>query len=219
MSLSHHPSEALLLDYALGSLAEGWSLAVAAHLSLCPMCRQQVAEMEALGGALMHDCPPAIAGDDLWQRVAARMDAPEGAREMAAAQRRPTSILPVPLRDYTGGDADYLAWRRLGLGAEQVVLKTRQPGTSARLLRIAPRQRVPAHGHAGLEVTIVLSGAFSDETGRYERGDFQELDGEIEHQLLVDGGEHCICLAVTDAPLRFEKFGRQISSATPRHSA
>ena len=78
MSLSHHPSEALLLDYALGSLAEGWSLAVAAHLSLCPMCRQQVAEMEALGGALMHDCPPAIAGDDLWQRVAARMDASEG---------------------------------------------------------------------------------------------------------------------------------------------
>ena len=50
MSLSHHPSEALLLDYALGSLAEGWSLAVATHLSLCPMCRQQVAEMEALGG-------------------------------------------------------------------------------------------------------------------------------------------------------------------------
>ena len=85
MSLSHHPSEALLLDYALGSLAEGWSLAVAAHLSLCPMCRQQVAEMEALGGALMHDCPPAIAGDDLWQRVAARMDAPEDAREVAAA--------------------------------------------------------------------------------------------------------------------------------------
>ena len=75
MSLSHHPSEALLLDYALGSLAEGWSLAVSAHLSLCPMCRQQVAEMEALGGALMHECPPAIAGDDLWQRVAARMDA------------------------------------------------------------------------------------------------------------------------------------------------
>ena len=201
MSLSHHPSEALLLDYALGSLAEGWSLAVAAHLSLCPMCRQQVAEMEALGGALMDDCPPAIAGDALWQRVAARMDALEGAREVAAA----------PLRDYTGGDADNLAWRRLGLGAEQVVLKTRQPGTSARLLRIAPGQRVPAHGHAGLEVTVVLSGAFSDETGRYGRGDFQELDGEIEHQPWVDGGEPCICLAVTDAPLRFKSLAAKLA--------
>ena len=211
MSLSHHPSEALLLDYALGSLAEGWSLAVAAHLSLCPMCRQQVAEMEALGGALMHDCPPAIAGDDLWQRVAARMDAPEGAREVAAAPPCATSILPAPLRDYTGGAADNLAWRRLGLGAEQVVLKPRQPGTSARLLRIAPGQRVPAHGHAGLEVTVVLSGAFSDETGRYGRGDFQELDGEIEHQPWVDGGEPCICLAVTDAPLRFKSLAAKLA--------
>ena len=211
MSLSHHPSEALLLDYALGSLAEGWSLAVAAHLSLCPMCRQQVAEMEALGGALMHDCPPAIAGDDLWQRVAARMDAPDGARKVAAAPPCATSILPAPLRDYTGGDADNLAWRRLGLGAEQVVLKTRQPGTSARLLRIAPGQRVPAHGHAGLEVTVVLSGAFSDETGRYGRGDFQELDGEIEHQPWVDGGEPCICLAGTDAPLRFKSLAAKLA--------
>ena len=211
MSLSHHPSEALLLDYALGSLAEGWSLAVAAHLSLCPMCRQQVAEMEALGGALMHDCPPAIAGDDLWQKVAARMDAPEVAREVAAAPPCATSILPAPLRDYTDGDADNLAWRRLGLGAEQVVLKTRQPGTSARLLCIAPGQRVPAHGHAGLEVTVVLSGAFSDETGRYGRGDFQELDGEIEHQPWVDGGEPCICLAVTDAPLRFKSLAAKLA--------
>ena len=211
MSLSHHPSEALLLDYALGSLAEGWSLAVAAHLSLCPMCRQQVAEMEALGGALMHDCPPAIAGDDLWQRVAAHMDAPEGAREVAAAPHCATSTLPAPLRDYAGGDADNLAWRRLGLGAEQVVLKTRQPGTSARLLRISPGQRVPAHGHAGLEVTVVLSGAFSDETGRYGRGDFQELDGEIEHQPWVDGGEPCICLAVTDAPLRFKSLAAKLA--------
>ena len=70
---------------------------------------------------------------------------------------------------------------------------------------------MPAHGHAGLEVTIVLSGAFSDETGRYERGDFQELDGEIEHQLLVDGGEHCICLAVTDAPLRFKSLAAKLA--------
>ena len=211
MSLSHHPSEALLLDYALGSLAEGWSLAVATHLSLCPLCRQEVAEMEALGGALMDDCPPTATGDDLWQQVMARLDAPATALDAPAPPPCATAILPAPLRGYTGADADQLTWRRLGLGAEQVVLKTRQPGTSARLLRIAPGQRVPAHSHAGLEVTVVLSGAFSDETGRYGRGDFQELSNEIEHQPRVDGGEPCICLAITDAPLRFKSLAAKLA--------
>ena len=72
---------------------------------------------------------------------------------------------------------------------------------------------MPAGGHAGLEVTIVLSGAFIDETGRYGRGDFQELVGEIEHQPWVDGGKPCICLAVTDAPLRFKRLGAKLTQA------
>ncbi|MAK77163.1 MAG: transcriptional regulator, partial [Nisaea sp.] len=49
------------------------------------------------------------------------------------------------------------------------------------------------------------------ETGRYGRGDFQELDGEIEHQPWVDGGEPCICLAVTDAPLRFKSLAAKLA--------
>ena len=70
---------------------------------------------------------------------------------------------------------------------------------------------MPAGGHAGLEVPIVLSGAFIAETGRYGRGDFQELVGEIEHQPWVDGGEPCICLAVTDAPLRFKSLAAKLA--------
>ena len=137
------------------------------------------------------------------------MDAPEGrARWRRAACA--TSILPAPLRDYTGGDADdgvAAAWpRRRASGSENPAARhvgafaAHRAGTA-----------VPAHGHAGLEVTVVLSGAFSDETGRYGRGDFQELDGEIEHQPWVDGGESCICLAVTDAPLRFKSLAAKLA--------
>ena len=59
MNIDHHPSEALLLDYASGALGEGWSIAIATHLALCPTCRQVVRDMEAIGAALMEGLKPA----------------------------------------------------------------------------------------------------------------------------------------------------------------
>ena len=60
MSAFHHPSDALLLDYATGYLGEGWSLAVATHVSMCSTCQESLAEMEAIGGAMLAaDVKPA----------------------------------------------------------------------------------------------------------------------------------------------------------------
>ena len=55
---SHHPGDTLLIDYAGGALCEGASLAVATHMAFCPACRHAVAEMEAIGGALLDDLEP-----------------------------------------------------------------------------------------------------------------------------------------------------------------
>ena len=65
---------------------------------------------------------------------------------------------------------------------------------------------MPAHTHRGLEFTLVLSGAFSDTTGRYARGDMQEADDSLDHQPWAEPGEDCICLAITEAPLRFKSL-------------
>jgi putative transcriptional regulator len=118
--------------------------------------------------------------------------------------------LPQPLRDYVGGDVDELSWQRLGLGAYQLLIPTGNAGTSARLLCIPAGRPVPAHSHGGLELTLVLAGAFSDATGQYGKGDFQEADENIEHQPHAAPGEDCICLAVTDAPLRFKSIAARL---------
>jgi putative transcriptional regulator len=55
-----------------------------------------------------------------------------------------------------------------------------------------------------------LCGAFSDTTGRYGRGDIQEADETLEHQPHAVAGEDCICLAVTDTPLRFSSFAARL---------
>ena len=65
MNIDHHPSEALLLDYASGALGEGWSVAIATHLALCPTCRQVVQDMEAIGAALMESLKPAPLSENL----------------------------------------------------------------------------------------------------------------------------------------------------------
>ena len=63
---------------------------------------------------------------------------------------------------------------------------------------------MPEHGHGGAELTLVLRGAFHDETGRYARGDVADLDETVEHQPVVtDAGGDCICLIASEKPERF----------------
>ena len=119
-------------------------------------------------------------------------------------------VFPEPLRGYIGGDLDRVPWRRLGLDVYQSVISTDDKQSVSRLLRIPTGKPVPTHSHGGLELTLVLCGAFSDETGHYGRGDFQEADETLEHQPHAVAGEDCICLVVTDAPLRFSSLAARM---------
>ena len=65
-----------------------------------------------------------------------------------------------------------------------------------------PRGSMPQHTHDGVESTIVLKGAFSDETGRYARGDVAIATADHDHAPVADASEECICFAVIDGPLR-----------------
>jgi putative transcriptional regulator len=78
------------------------------------------------------------------------------------------------------------------------------PEGSLRLLYIPPGRAVPDHGHNGLEMTLVLQGSFSDETGAFGVGDLEIADEELEHTPVAGEGAPCICLAATDAPLKFQ---------------
>ena len=55
MNINHHVSDVLLTRYAAGGLGEAWSLAVATHAALCPLCRDAIAGAESVGGALIDD--------------------------------------------------------------------------------------------------------------------------------------------------------------------
>lgn len=199
----YHVDDDLLLSYAAGSLAEGWSLAVSTHLALCPECRARLAAAEAAGGALLEAMTPVPVAADAWASVRDRL----GSSVPAEARSRPApAVIPSPLRDYIGGDVETIRWKAIGTAGAQLRIKTSDGTTQVRLLKIPAGQPVPEHGHRGRELTVVLSGAFSDGAAVFARGDIEDADEEVQHTPTATPGADCICLAVTDAPLRFRSW-------------
>lgn len=209
MTIRHHLNDDLLVSYAAGSLAEGWSLAVATHLALCPACRKRLAVAEGIGGELLEAADAVPETDASWQAVRRRIAASpplaaEAPRVAPSASRN--DGLPEPLRSYLGGDIETLRWRSLGRGASQIRIPTADAETQVRLLRIPAGRPVPEHGHGGRELTLVLAGSFVDGNVHFARGDIEDADVSLTHQPIATPGEDCICLAVTDAPLRFRSW-------------
>ncbi|MCB1339786.1 MAG: ChrR family anti-sigma-E factor [Pseudooceanicola sp.] len=195
--ITHHIPDDCLLAYSAGTLPEAFALMVAAHLTLCDSCRAAVAAYDSIGGALVEDSAAPLDADSL-NATLARIERPRPAEP----ERLSCAVLPAPLTDYIGGDISAVRWRPVGLGVRQAILPTSGKAT-ARLLYIPAGASVPDHGHNGQELTMVLQGAFSDAGDRFARGDVETADESLEHTPVADPGADCICLAVTDAPLRF----------------
>lgn len=201
----HHPTDALLMDYAAGTLPEAFSLVLATHVSMCDECRARLAAFESLGGGLIEEMAAPPAGDAGFDAMLARiLSAPEPAAPAPRPIRR-RGVLPGPVQDYVGGDLDAVRWRPVGMGVRQAILRT-DSAASARLLYIPAGCAVPDHGHRGVELTLVLQGAFRDDDGRFGKGDMEVATEALEHTPVAEAGEDCICLAATDAPLRFRSL-------------
>ncbi|MFN3634764.1 MAG: ChrR family anti-sigma-E factor [Rhizobium rhizophilum] len=211
LHVQHHISDELLLDYATGNLAEGWSIAVATHLALCPTCRDRLSFMEHTGGQLLEAAEEAetvATPADSWAAMKAKLSAASSKSYAAEPVAAPADIpvLPEPLRSYLGGDVEGLKWKALGRGAYHIPIKTGDSESQVRLLKIPAGKPVPEHSHGGRELTLVLKGAFTDGATVFKRGDIEEADETLTHQPVATPDDDCICLAVTDAPLKFKSL-------------
>ncbi|MGX0903808.1 putative transcriptional regulator [Roseovarius sp. MBR-79] len=198
--IKHHLTDALLMAYSAGSLPEAFSLTVATHISMCDECRARLGAFDTVGGSLLEEVATPMAEDSLAATMT-RIRAGAGTERERPAPRK-SGLLPAPLRDYVGGDLQSVRWRPIGMGVKQAILPTAKDAT-ARLLYIPAGAAVPDHGHRGTELTLVLRGAFVDETARFGPGDIEVANEAMDHMPVADIGDDCICLAATDAPLRF----------------
>jgi putative transcriptional regulator len=202
-TIKHHVSDALMMAYSAGTLPEAFSLTVATHISMCDECRARLGAFDCVGGSLIEMGEAADVAENSLAATMALIR--KGPKQDAPAPRMRSAGLPAPLRDYVGGGLNSVRWRSVGMGVKQAVLRT-SPDASARLLYIPAGAAVPDHGHRGTELTLVLQGAFVDEVDRFGPGDIEIANEDLDHTPVADIGADCICLAATDAPLRFRSL-------------
>ena len=123
---------------------------------------------------------------------------PRQSRCEAAAELADVPGLPRFVRDYPAG-----SWKWI---APKVHLRPIQlpegSGTRVFLLKSRPGTKMIEHTHTGFEMTCVLSGSFAHAGGHFGPGDFDLGDGTVDHEIMVDSAEDCICLIAMQGDLK-----------------
>lgn len=209
-SIKHHPDLNLLAEYSAGGLDWAVGLALAAHLHYCPHCRAKVAELNAVGGHLLENCPQQALASDAKQKLLARIQAGASAplAPQAAKPAPPTKTIADPLLENLPpmvskavGQVHKLQWRRVSSSLKTCRIAAGQHKYEVAFHKIQQGGRVVEHGHRGMEFTLVLKGSFSDEDGVYQRGDFLVREPGEVHRPTATQNEDCLCLSVLAAPV------------------
>lgn len=194
--------DTLLAAYAAGGLPKSLHALVGSHLELNPDSRVYVHALETALASSVDESEPVIVKNRL-----ARLDEIFSAEPVKSrvsgdhVSDTPLSDEPRALRHFLGRSIDSLEFRTVLPGVKECHIET-DDGTTAILYRIRGGKKMPQHTHEGSEVTLVIRGAFRDESGYYGRGAVAITDEDIDHTPVAVEGEECLCFAVTDAPLR-----------------
>ena len=187
------------MGYAAGILPEAFSLVVATQMSISDEARARLASYEAIGGGILEDSDEAEMKPNALKKALKEIDIPTEKRPLPPMVE---GIFPKPLQKYVGNDLNAIKWKNIGRGVRQAILKTDKHAT-ARLIYIPAGTAMPNHGHNGLEMTLVLQGEFHDKEDCFARGDIEIGDENLHHTPTASGNGPCICLAASDAPLKF----------------
>ena len=203
----HHPSDEILLRYVSGGYDTAFNLVLASHISGCAKCQKTVELQQSIGGQVLETVKPAnmnISAADLLRKAETPKE-PERPKFKATQSKKHGFEVPAILNAYVDGDFDSLKWQSLSPNIKQCVL-TVDGEASARLIWMKPGKAVPAHGHSGEELTMILSGGYYDGDEAYTKGDIHCADHRSPHMPTAMEDETCIVLAATDNPLIFRNL-------------
>ncbi len=203
MTIQKHLDFATLMSYSSGALSEPLSAVVFSHTELCFKCKSELKKMDLIGSALLEDIEPADLDKRSIESIVSHQitdsNAPESEKSHVEVDLR-----RLVMRLLHGQSTD-IDWKWLGPGMKYYKIPlSKDVQGDLRLVKFAPGIKIPEHGHNGAELTLVLKGAYRDETGRYGPGDIADLDEDIEHQPVVEDAEECICLVGAESYARFK---------------
>lgn len=201
--------ESLLMAYAFGVLDRAQSMIVASHLALSPKARAITNSCEHMAGALLaHDCQPADMRPGALERAMMALDglckdeACKGGD--CAGLNLPDELgrLPQPVMQTLMTRTSPFEWKALSKGFLSYDLCVEECSSKARFMKVSPGAKTPQHSHGGIEITLVLGGAFMDEGTAFHRGDMIVADESFTHAPQACPQAGCVCMVVTSAPIK-----------------
>jgi putative transcriptional regulator len=207
--IQHHPDDNMLTEYASGSLAWALGIGISAHLQLCPKCRERVAGLNKLGGAILSHSVAEPVQENAFSNLMARIHqlpaqaavAPKVQQLHAVYQRNPLmQQLPKVIARLLPKDGS-LKWQRASISLKIARLSTGQQEYEVAFQHMRSGGTVFEHDHKGVEVTLVLHGSFSDEDGIYNEGDFLVRNPGDVHKPTATLNQDCLCLSIAEAPV------------------
>ena len=219
---------ALLLDYVTGALDRPLEILVETHISLNSQSAKQLRMLMQLGGVLLEECEPVSLSEGALNAVMREISDLEDAdtHNQASATSTQDNIvsftppsnatstthLPRPLADYIPDLSCDKSWRRISKGLSQCRITFNGTEVEANIYRIAPGTAIPVHSHEGTEVTLVLAGGFTDETGAFGPGDIAIQETGATHKPVADDDGECIVFAINEGNIRLANpIGRVLS--------
>jgi len=196
-----HPNLDLITEFSAGTLPLAQAACISVHVNDCEHCRNLTEQLTHVGAALFEKLEPQPVNDTQLDQVLARLDeqAPlEYPRISESDDSTPAILQRLMSRDFSD-----LSWKKIGSSLRISYLRTGDPSHEFALYHIKAGGRIPEHTHRGAEMTLILTGGFSDSQGSYHQGDFIYREPGDVHAPTALQSEDCICLAVLDAPLKF----------------
>ncbi|WP_440056484.1 ChrR family anti-sigma-E factor (plasmid) [Pseudoalteromonas sp. T1lg65] len=201
--IKHHPQTELLNQFVEGTLPAGLSIAVAAHVEMCPHCQQLAADLESKEAAVHLGGDAEIYVDSdleaMMQNITLCDDVDEVSEYIQPKFEYQGKSLCLPRAI---ANTDRSNFTQVGkIARSRLMLEDGEYRSS--LLQIGPGGEIPEHTHTGFELTLLLDGEFEDESGHYVPGDFIWQDGRHNHSPRTKEG--CLCFTVANSPLHFNK--------------
>ena len=205
----HHPDEPTIMDYSSGSLNDGICALIEAHISKCSNCSDTLKYFDRLGGEILEFTKPVKMKENHLNKILSSEIYTNKNLNITRSDNK--DIIPNSLNKWIKGSLDNLPWKTRSKGLKEYSVFIANSNNKLLLYKINAGKALPRHSHEGEEVTLVLSGGFSDENGQYLPGDIVFADSKVTHTPVADDDGECIVAVVQNGSIRLSgAFGKVI---------
>lgn len=202
-------------EYAAGTLAPEKTLMINCQQDICSKAAIEIQNQETIAAGFMMSTETTrefTLSDDFMSRALAALpqsdsvSTPQTHTDQTPTDQEPplataaNDLLPATLTAFMGGEP--VNWSFFAPGMQSASLWQGNDGQHLWLLKVKGGKNMPEHTHIGEEWSLILKGSYHVGTTQYTRGDLHVEDEHCTHIPMIDPGVDCICLVLTEGPLK-----------------